>query len=76
MYIDRVWLGDTSVGETSVAMTVINNDYVWRYVSIINNTEFKLSPNDVGIILRTTSSTNSTNKYELKNHHGKYVANF
>ena len=75
MYIDRVWLGDTSVGETSVAMTVINNDYVWRYVSIINNTEFKLSPNDVGI-LRTTSSTNSTNKYELKNHHGKYVAYF
>jgi len=72
MYIDRVWLGDISVGETSVAMTVINNDYIWRYVSIINNTEFKLSPNDVGI---TTSSSTNSNKYDQSDNN-KYVAYF
>ena len=48
MYIDRVWQGDASVGESSVAMTVINNES-WRYVSIINNTKFNLYPSDIGI---------------------------
>ena len=47
MYIDRVWQDDALVGETSVAMTVNNES--WRYVSIINNTKFKLYPSDIGI---------------------------
>ena len=49
MYIDRVWSGDERVGETSVAITSIGL-YMWRYTSIINNTEFLLYPRDVGIV--------------------------
>ena len=50
MYIDRVWQdGDNRVGETSVAITSFN-DFAWRYVSIINNTDFLLYPKDVGIM--------------------------
>ena len=49
MYIDRVWSGDNRVGETSVAITSFN-DFAWRYVSIINNTDFLLYPKDVGIM--------------------------
>ena len=49
MYIDRVWSGDNRVGETSVAITSFN-EFAWRYVSIINNTDFLLYPKDVGIV--------------------------
>ena len=55
MYIDRVWCGDQSVGETSVASATISG-FVWRYVSIIRNTAFLLKPTDVGI------DDNKTNK--------------
>ena len=47
-YIDRVWLQDASVGETSAASTALDG-HVWKFVSIIRNTAFALAPADVGL---------------------------
>ena len=53
MYIDRVWGGDASVGETAVAMSCIG-EICWRLVSVIDSGGFRLSPADIGLATSTT----------------------
>ena len=55
-YIDRVWLNDVSVGETSAASTILDG-HVWKFISIIRNAEYTLTTADVGL------STAAKNQY-------------
>ncbi len=54
VYLDRVWLGDRTVGEASVGTTVLHgNDgsstAIWKFLLCINNTAVQLTPSDVGL---------------------------